>query len=244
MTMRPDDLTPRSPPEGFHAGSPRPRAASTSAWRAWRIPAALIVLTLVPMVGGALRLAELTDGAAVTPMNARFIAAPTPVVLHIVSAIVYCLLGAFQFAPDLRRRRPDWHRAAGRWLIPCGLVAALSALWMSVFYPDAPGDGALLRGIRLVAGTGMLLSLVLGFTAIRRCDVARHREWMIRAYAIGQGAGTQVLTGLFWALFAGVPGATARALVLMGGGWAINLLIAERSIRRPPGRPSPSAPLA
>ncbi len=224
MTTTPEDGTlplPRAP-----------QAASPSAWVQWRLSAALIALTLVPMAGGAIRLSALTGGAAVTPANARFIASPAPVVLHIVSAIVYCLLGALQFAPTFRRRRPGWHRVVGRVLIPLGLVAALSGLWMTVFYPNAPGDGALLAGIRLVVGAGMVLSLVLGFTAIRRRDIARHRAWMIRGYAIGQGAGTQVVTGMLWALFVGVPGEMARALLLMGGSWAINLVVAEWFIRK------------
>lgn len=40
----------------------------------------------------------------------------------------------------------------------------------------------------------MAACLVLGFTAIRRRDIAAHRAWMIRAYAIGLGAGTQAFT--------------------------------------------------
>ena len=36
--------------------------------------------------------------------------------------------------------------------------------------------------------------LVLGFTAIRRRDIPAHRAWMIRAYALGLGAGTQAFT--------------------------------------------------
>ena len=40
----------------------------------------------------------------------------------------------------------------------------------------------------------MALAIVLGLAAIRRRDIARHRAWMIRGYAIGLGAGTQALT--------------------------------------------------
>ena len=36
--------------------------------------------------------------------------------------------------------------------------------------------------------------LVLGITAVRRRDIAAHRAWMIRAYAIGLAAGSQVFT--------------------------------------------------
>ncbi|MFC6578148.1 DUF2306 domain-containing protein [Planomonospora parontospora] len=151
------------------------------------VPAMLILLSAVPVVAGAARLTELTGGAEITPENARFFAVPLPVVLHIVSVSVYSVLGAFQFAPGFRRRRPGWHRAAGRVLVPSGLVAALTGLWMTVFYPYPAGGSDLLSGIRLVFGTAMALSIVLGFAAIRRRDVVRHRAWMIRGYAIGLG---------------------------------------------------------
>jgi hypothetical protein len=61
---------------------------------------------------------------------------------------------------------------------------------------------------------------------------------MMRAYAIGLGAGTQVLTLLIGELVFGPPDAVARGL-LNGAGWAINLALAEWIIRRrhsPPAR--------
>ncbi|MGN9845686.1 DUF2306 domain-containing protein [Nonomuraea sp. H19] len=195
------------------------------------MPAALIALSAVPMIAGAVRLTELTGGAAITPDNARFFAAPLPVVSHIISVGLYCILGAFQFAPGFRGRRPGWHRAAGRLLVPFGLVAALSGLWMTFFYPRPEGDGDLLAGFRLVFGLAMLLSIVLGFAAIRRRDIARHRAWMIRGYAVGLGAGTQAVVLTLWSVAHGMPGEFPRAL-LMGAAWAINLAVAEWIIRR------------
>jgi hypothetical protein len=59
---------------------------------------------------------------------------------------------------------------------------------------------------------------------------------MVRAYAIGLGAGTQVLTHLPWVLYFGAPDELTRAL-LMGAGWAINLAVAEWIIRQPPTQP-------
>ena len=87
----------------------------------WLVPA-LLVLSAIPLAAGAIRLTELAGGAEITPANARFFASPLPVVLHIVSAGVYVILGAFQFAPGFRRRHRGWHRAAGRLLVPCGLL--------------------------------------------------------------------------------------------------------------------------
>ncbi|GAA4181093.1 DUF2306 domain-containing protein [Streptosporangium oxazolinicum] len=195
------------------------------------MPAGLILLSVIPLVAGAVRMTELTGGATVTPENARFFAAPVPVVLHIFSVSLYSLLGAFQFAPGFRRRRPGRHRAAGRLLVPSGLVAALSGLWMTLFYARPPGDGDLLAVFRLVFGSAMLLSIVLGLAAIRRRDFTRHRAWMIRGYAIALGAGTQALTHLPWFLIAGTPGEFSRAL-LVAAGWVINLAVAEWIIRR------------
>lgn len=196
----------------------------------WLTPAGLLLLSLIPVLGGAFRLTELTGGAEITAQNARFFDSPIPVVTHIVSVTVYSLLGAFQFVPALRTRR-GWHRIAGRVLIPAGLLVALSGLWMTVFYALPPQDGALLLVFRLVFGTAMLASLVLGVLAIRRRDYEQHSAWMTRAYAIALGAGTQALILIVPELLSSRPGVTARG-VLMGTGWLINLAVAEYVIRR------------
>jgi len=204
----------------------------------WLVPAGLIILTAIPFAAGIMRLVGLASGAEVTPENARFVAMPLPVVIHILTALPYCILGAFQFTTGSGRRRLGWHRAAGWLLVPCGLAVALSGLWMTMFYPRPAEVGDLLTGMRLVFGTGMVLSIGLGFAAIRRRDIAEHRAWMIRGYAIGIGAGTQVLTHVPYFIMIGEPDQLTHAL-LMGAGWAINLAVAEWIIRshRSRGRP-------
>ena len=203
----------------------------------WRLPLALTLLAVIPLFGGSIRLIELAGDIQLTPDNDHvFITTPLPIVLHIISACLYSVLGAFQFSAGLRRRHSRWHRAAGRLLVPLGLAAALSALWMTLFYPWPGGTGALLFLFRLLFSTAMTLSLVLGFSAIRRRDVGRHRRWMTRAYAIGLGAGTQILTlGFGQAIFGH---AEVTHDLLMGAAWVINLAVAERflgtwRIRRP-----------
>ena len=150
-----------------------------------------------------------------------------------VGALLYALLGAFQFSARLRRRHRGWHRGAGRVAAVAGLVVALSGLWMTLFYADAPG-GALLWAVRLLVGTAMAAALVLGVAAIRRRDVAAHRAWMIRAYALGLGAGTQIFTEGF-AKAAYGDGELTKALSVSAG-WLINVLVAEWLIRRPARR--------
>ncbi len=60
---------------------------------------------------------------------------------------------------------------------------------------------------------------------------------MLRAYAIGMGAGTQALILMAGEMIAGKPSVLSRA-VLMGAAWVINLAVAEWIIRarRAPGR--------
>jgi uncharacterized membrane protein len=202
-------------------------------------PYALLALVVVPGIAGSLRLVELAGGPHVLPANPRLSASPAPVVVHITCAIAYAVLGAFQFSARFRRRRPGWHRASGRVLVGLGLAVALSALWMTQFYPRQPGTGELSYVFRLAFGSGMAVSVVLGFAAIRHGDVTRHRAWMTRAYALALGAGTQVFTlGIGGAVFG--AGALAKDLSL-GAAWVINLAVAEYVIRRRSNRRAPSA---
>ena len=228
-------------PQRSEFGTPKqPKAPAQARSATWRV-AALLALSAIPISAGIFRLTQLAGGAAITPANARFFAAPLPVVLHIFSVSVYAFLGAFQFVPSLRRRRHRWHRIAGQILIPCGLVAALSGLWMTLFYPWPVGDGAILYGLRLLFGSAMLLSILLGVAAIRRRNFAQHGNWMLRGYAIGLGAGTQALTLAFGAAILGPPNEFSRAL-LMGAAWVINLAVAEWVIRKRPAPPARTSP--
>ena len=193
----------------------------------WLTPAALVTLSIVPVVAGAFRLVQIGAGAEITEDNARFFAAPIPIVIHIVSSVIFCLLGAFQFSDALRRRKPGWHRTAGRILVPCGIASALSGLWMTQFYPTSEFDGGgFLYAIRLLAGSAMAVFLVLGLIAIRKRDIPSHQAWMMRGYALGLAAGTQVLTHLPWFVFPSIHGELARTLS-MAAGWVINLVVAE-----------------
>jgi uncharacterized membrane protein len=196
----------------------------------WWVPGALVALSLVPAGAGLVRLGQLAGGAA-TVDNARFFAAPVPVVLHVVSATLFSLLGALQFAPALRRSRPAWHRLSGRLVVVAGVVSAATGLWMSQFSALPPTHGRALYLMRLLVGTGMIVSIGKGYLAIRRREVGRHQDWMLRAYALGMGAGTQVVTNLPWVLLVGEPDTTTYA-VLMGLGWGINVIFAECLIRR------------
>lgn len=211
----------------------------------FKVPALLVVLSLVPMLGGAMRLTNLSGSAAATAEHARFAAAPAPIVIHVLAATLYCLLGAFQFSSAFRRRFPAWHRGAGRVLVLCGLLAGVTGLWMTVFYRIPTSlQGSLLYFVRLAVGSAMVASIVIAVTSILRRNVPRHEAFMIRAYALGQGAGTQVLVLLPWMLISGESGGLTRDL-LMTLSWTINVVVAESIISlRKKAQPSHVEPTA
>lgn len=200
----------------------------------WKLLASLLTLSLVPVVAGGVRLSDLASVGAVTSENARFMAAPAPVVLHIVCASLFCVLGALQFDQALRERFPRLHRIAGTVAVPCAMMAALTALWMTVAYA-IPGElqGQLQYWVRIVVALAMTLAVILSVRAVLQRRFAQHKAWVVRAYALAQGAGTQVLVMLPVTLMAGAPTFIFRD-VLMASAWGLNMAFAEWIIRRWP----------
>lgn len=211
----------------------------------WKVPAALMALSGVPLAAGLVRLAGLASGAALKPEDMRFAATPLPLLLHVLGAAAFCVVGALQFSGRLRRRQPGWHRAAGWVAAPCGLLAAMSGVWMALFYPIPPLlQGGLLMAGRLAAGAGMVFSIGRALWAIGRRDVTVHSAWMVRGYALAQGAGTQVLVFLLWLGLVGGPMPTALTRdLLMCLAWLINIAVAECIVRRAVALPT-GLPLA
>lgn len=198
----------------------------------FKVPALLAALSLVPVLGGIARLRSLSAGVAFGADSARFFAAPAPVVIHVVAATIYALLGAFQFSAGIRLRWTTWHRRAGVLLLVSAVLTGATGIWMTVAYAIPPSlQGPLLYGVRLLVGAAMLTSIVKGWASIIRRDLAQHEAWMIRAYALAQGAGTQALIFLPVMLISGpVLGVTRD--VLLSAAWVINIVVAEWIIRR------------
>lgn len=216
----------------LNAAHPTPAARPTPKRRpGWLLPTGLIVFGLVPIAANGLRrvaMAAGPDGSTAGDGGGM----PLPVVLHVLGATVFVVLGALQFSAGFRRRRPRWHRIAGRVAILGALLAAASGLWLA--FATLGDSSALLFVFRLLAASGLALSIALGFRAIRQRRLPAHHAWMNRAYALGLGAATQVFTLGFGEQLFGT-GELSIAL-LNGAGWAINLAVAEWAIRRGSGR--------
>lgn len=207
-----------------------PRRPGSRRGSTWGVPAGLIVLTAFPLVAGTMRIVEIAGGPSMLPPNPRIDSSPWPLIVHVAAAAVLAVAGAFQFPARIRRRHRTWHRRSGRVLVGAGMLVAGSGAWMTIFYPGAPG-GDLLWSVRLVVSSAMAACLVLGFTAIRRRDIAAHRAWMIRAFALAVAAGTQMFTqGIGEGVFGTASLVTALSV---SAGWVVNAAIAEAVVRRP-----------
>ena len=214
----------------------------------WVVFGLIFVYSFIPVFGGLIRVLELAGGPQIAPENPRALLAPLPIILHILSSILFCVVGALQFLPSLRRQRPAAHRVIGRVIAVAGCVSALSGLWMTHFYvfPEAL-QGASLYWVRIVLGTAMIGLIVWAVIAIRSRNVFQHSASMVRAYAIGQGASTQAVVGIAWIIAFGSEAMGPLRDGLMIFAWMLNLLAAEifiRSMLRPPKRRrnNPSVP--
>jgi hypothetical protein len=198
----------------------------------WVVLGAILVYSFIPVVGGLIRVLELAGGPQIAPANTRASLAPVPIILHILGSGLFCVLGAFQFLPGLRRQRPVAHRVIGRGIAVAGCVSALTGLWMTHFYafPEAL-QGVALYWVRMVLGTAMIGLIVWAVIAIKSRNIFQHSASMVRAYAIGQGASTQTVLGIAWILAVGSEAMGPLRDGLMIFAWVLNLLGAEIFIR-------------
>lgn len=117
--------------------------------------------------------------------------------LHIVPGMLFVILGPLQFVGSLRARHPAVHRWIGRTVLASGIVIGSTALVMS---PQMAIGGISETAATTLFAILFLAALGKAFLAIRRGKVALHREWMIRAFAIGLAvAFVRPIVGIFFA---------------------------------------------
>ena len=140
-------------------------------------------------------LAPIGIGASATfylrePYNPGFLEFPAIVALHVVLGGAYLALAPFQFVKRIRSRHLAYHRRAGRLLVAIGLVVGVTALFTGLVIPFSGWAERVIIGL---FGTFFLFALLRGFVHVRAGRINPHREWMIRAFAIGLSIATQRL---------------------------------------------------
>jgi uncharacterized membrane protein len=167
--------------------------------------------------------------------DARYYDHPYLTLVHIVTGFVFMALGPIQFWPAVRKGWIGYHRAAGRvWMI-ASLVGVISALML---VPMLPVFGSFEASVAVtIAGSMFLVCLAQGYRRIRRRQIDKHREWMIRTLAIGLGISTfRVLLPVLMAFGITFPEAWDTVVWL---GFLINAVVAEVWINVTRRRPQP-----
>ncbi len=206
--------------------SPTPeRAASSLAQRV--LFAALLVTSLAIAAYAFLFQA----GVPLNPdIQSRFAEIPLYAAFHVLGSAVALLIGGFQFMPRIRTRHIRWHRWLGRTYLLAVLFGGIGGLVLA-----GRADGGLTgkAGFALL-GVIWLASGWQAYRAIRRGDVAAHRIWMIRNFALTFAAVTlRIHLGVFTGALS-LPLAQVYPLVAWLC-WVPNLIVAEWFIVRPTG---------
>lgn len=176
------------------------------------------------------------------PYNPGFLDFPTVVALHVVLGGAYLTLAPFQFVRRIRSRHLGYHRRVGRLLVAIGLVVGATALFVGLVIPFF-GWGE--RVIISLFGTAFLVALTKGFLYVRAGRVSLHREWMIRAFAVGLSIATQRLIFFPALLIVEADPSDVQFSVLwvaaFVAAFVLNLLVAEARIRATRRRRVPRA---
>ena len=194
----------------------------------WALLGFLFIFSFVPVFGGLLRVIEIIGGPQIIPENPRVLEAPIPAALHVISSFVFCVFGALQFLPSIRKHYPRFHRTNGLLVATSGILVATTGLWMTHFYsfPDEL-QGNLLYWFRVIASVSMAGFILLGIVSIRKRNLTGHYAWMISAYAIGLGASTQTVLGLAWMMSLGNEPLGFERDLMMASAWIINIAVAQ-----------------
>jgi uncharacterized membrane protein len=169
--------------------------------------------------------------AALDDLFARY---PILTLVHIVPGLFFMVLGPLQFSATIRARHLRWHRFSGRIFVVCGLVIGVSALMMSLGMPAIGGVNQ--AAATTLFATFFLFALCKAFWHIRRREIGAHREWMIRAFAVGLAVATiRPIIGVFFAT-SRLSGLTPHEFfgVAFWIGFVLHLIAAEAWIHATP----------
>lgn len=124
------------------------------------------------------------------PANSGFIKFPIITAIHVIPGAIYLALAPFQFVTLIRSRWLNYHRWTGRILVLIGLFVGASALFIAIVIPFSGWVESVINGFFAIL---FVYSIVKGFLCIRAGQIALHREWMIRSFAVGLAIATMRL---------------------------------------------------
>jgi len=172
----------------------------TVEWVGWGIVITLLALALVSVVNRMWFMSSVDDVSVLNDFDRRYAEQSIATWLHLIPALLIAITGPCQFIRKIRVRNRLWHRVSGRVYLVCGTIAALSGTYVGVLYPftgyEGPGFNEAMAS--LFFGLISLFCLFNAYRTVRARDFARHREWVIRSWALMLAIATErTLLGIF-----------------------------------------------
>lgn len=191
--------------------------------------AALFFGTLLTIVLALVQVVQIPLGAL--PEDSQHLsAAPVWHFMHVLGGATFGILGPIQFSRVLMRKYGLLHRIMGRVFVAAGAMISLSSLGLLWHFPGT--NSVAVSSGRLLFGIALGVALAIAMQAIYKGNFNRHRNWMIRAYAIGIGA--TAVSMVFFPIYAitGEPPMGLAADIVFLGSWAACIVFAEGLVRR------------
>ena len=191
--------------------------------------AALYFFTLLGTILALVQVAQIPLDA-LPEDGRRLSAAPVWHFMHVLGGATFGILGPIQFSRVLIRKYGLLHRIMGRVFVMAGVMISLSSLGLFWHFPGA--YSVAVSSGRLLFGIALGVALAIAMQAILKRDFTRHRNWMIRAYAIGIGA--TAVTMVFFPIYVitGKPPMGLAADIVFLGSWTACIVFAECLVRR------------
>ena len=202
---------------------------SVSLKAGWFIVATLILVLVAFAIKRAID--TYTGMAHENLFELRYLEHPVVTALHMLSGILFITLAPLQFIKKMRAKKLSLHRQLGRFLVLCALISGVYGLVVTAVLPAFGGLASETAG--WFFGPLFLFAMVRAFWCARNKKITLHREWMIRAFALGLGVGTQrvILIILLTSTGYSFEQSFGPALWI---GFGLNLLIAESWINATP----------
>ena len=189
---------------------------------------ALAFFTFIPVLSALVLVFQIPSGTYPED-SAHLAVAPVSWFAHVLAGAAFGITGPLQFVRALRHRFGVLHRVSGRIFVLSGAVIGLSGL--SLLAQVTSQRTPLVDIARGLFGLALLIALARAMLAIWDRDFLRHRNWAIRAYAIGMGLGAVALVFFPIYIITGQPPNGLASDILLVASWVLTIAFAEVVIR-------------
>jgi uncharacterized membrane protein len=95
---------------------------------------------------------------------------------HILCSVIPLLAGPIQFSSSFRQRHLKFHRVLGRIYVISVFIGAFTGIALAAGRPGMPGT--------CFQAAAWIVCTTAAFITARNRQIAQHRQWMIRSYAV------------------------------------------------------------